>query len=133
MSWWDRYIAAWNAHDSELLANCYLAEGVHIGASGMKHEGRAALVDYARGFTERFSSDHHASTISFVENGERFASEWEWRGTFDRDNPRWGPANGKAWEIRGASLGALEDGQIREIRDYWDTHRFYVQIEFVPR
>jgi uncharacterized protein (TIGR02246 family) len=128
MSWWDDYLSAWNRHDAAAVGSFFAVDGVRVGAGISRNEGREAVVEYVRQFSDLFSTDHKVKTLVFLQNGDRFAAEWEWVGTHDRGGSRFGPATGRRWDIHGASVGRLKDEKIILIQEFWDTHGFLVQI-----
>jgi steroid delta-isomerase-like uncharacterized protein len=130
--WWQQYLAAWNAHDPDLVAGFMTTNVVYEDlALGERFEG----LDEVRAFVTRagseFSSDYTFESGTFVADGDRYAGEWVMRGIHDRSSAELA-ASGKRYEIRGVSVGTLEAGLIAANRDYWNMMSFLGQIGALP-
>ncbi|MBV9546109.1 MAG: hypothetical protein JO020_22465 [Chloroflexi bacterium] len=51
-------------------------------------------------------------------------------GTYDRSGPT--PATNKPFEVRGVSIGELQQGKIRRNTDYWNMAEFPGAIGMLP-
>ncbi len=131
-TWWDQYIAAWNAHDADALAAYLAPDAVYEDlALGERMTGRDAIRAWVAGIVDRLSSDYGFETHRFFEAGDRYTAEWTMRGTHDRSGPRLA-ATGKPFEIRGASVGRTVSGLIAENRDYWSLLTLLTQVGAAP-
>jgi len=71
-------------------------------------------------------------TVSMQQSGERYAFEWELRGT--NTGAAVGlPATNKQFRIRGVSIGEVEaDRRITHNRDYWNMADYLAQVGIMP-
>ena len=53
-------------------------------------------------------------------------------GTYFGQFPGLPPGRGQSVTIRGTSILQLEDGKIREDREYWDAHALLAAVGAVP-
>ena len=133
MAWYDDYGDAWNARDGARVASFMAEEAVYTDiALGESHKGPDAIKEFVDRMLTEFSSDY---VFEFPEpvslTGDSYALEWILRGTHDGANGPL-PATGKPFEIHGVSVGRLEDGKIKENRDYWSLGEFLVQVGILP-
>jgi uncharacterized protein (TIGR02246 family) len=122
MGWFDEI---WNERDVEKFKQRFTEDAVCIGGARTRYEGKEAIAAY-QAVTSRFSTDWAYETIKSLVDEDRYAVEWLLRGTHNADSDRMGPATGKEWAIRGASVGRRNDERIVEQADYWDTLGFMV-------
>jgi steroid delta-isomerase-like uncharacterized protein len=126
-------LAAWNSHDGRRLANLMADDGIYEDVAVGRVMDPAAVVDFVAR-THTLSSDYKIEWVSTQRNGSRYATEWLMSGTNDGPAPELGlPPTGKRWEIRGASVGVLDDdGHIKLHRDYWNLAGFLIQLGVLP-
>ncbi len=94
---------------------------------------RDAIADFvARADT--MSSDYAIEWVSTQRSGTSYAAEWIMSGTNDGPLIALGlPPTGKPWNIRGVSIGRLDDeGHIQRNRDYWNLAGFLMQLGAMP-
>lgn len=126
--WWHPYIDAWNRHDGAGVAS-FMTEGCVYEdvALGETHTGRDDIRDWVNSMIGQFSSNYHFVTTSFQQSGDAYAAEWTLTGTHDgAEGPM--PPSGKAFTIRGVSIGTVDGGKIAKNTDYWDMAAFLGQI-----
>ncbi|MDQ3897930.1 MAG: nuclear transport factor 2 family protein [Actinomycetota bacterium] len=126
--WVEHYLEAWNSHDGSQVA-AFMAEDVTYEdlSSGAVFHGRGEVQGYVQGAHE-WSADYRFSTVTVQEDGRRYAMEWEMRGT-DTGGAGGFAATGKAYRIRGASVGRLDPaGLVVENRDYWNLAAYLVDV-----
>ena len=128
----DRYLDAWNRHDSAAVAHCMADDAVYEDvALGRVLHGPLAVAAFVEEAT-RASSDFHFEDVSmFIVEGA-YATEWIMRGTNDRD-VQGVPATGRSFRVRGASVGKLDaNGRIAENRDYYNLAEMFAQLGIQP-
>jgi steroid delta-isomerase-like uncharacterized protein len=130
--WIKTYVDAWNSHDGErvvkLMASDITFEDV---AAGQRHEGSEAMKSFVAEM-HQWTSDVVMETTSMQQSGDRYAFEWELRGT--NTGAAGGlPATGKQFLIRGVSIGELDsEGRIAHNRDYWNMADYLAQVGIMP-
>jgi uncharacterized protein (TIGR02246 family) len=101
-------LAAWNAHDAELVLS-YFSNDCSYHASfgpellGRSYEGRADVLAGVRAFFERYPDGRFEDTHVFVA-GDRGAAEWTFTATV--------PGGGEL-RVRGCDLFEFDDDLIR--------------------
>jgi steroid delta-isomerase-like uncharacterized protein len=77
-------------------------------------------------------SDFRFEEVSLFTAGDAYANEWIMTGTNDRE-VRGIPATGRAFRVRGASVGKLDtSGRIVENRDYYNLAEMFAQLGIQP-
>jgi len=101
----DEFTAALNAHDidrlSALLTDDTVFENTSPAADGQRIEGRAAVVEFLRGWMARnLAARFEAEEI--VVSGNRATVRWVYRKIRD----------GQPWHLRGIDLFTVRDGRV---------------------
>jgi ketosteroid isomerase-like protein len=101
----DRFNEAFNRHDADALALLLTEDTVFEGTSpapdGQRIEGRAAVVDYWRGWFAR-NADAVFESEETIVTGDRAVVRWLYRK----------PRNGQPWHLRGIDVFTVRDGQV---------------------
>lgn len=125
----DEYIAAWNSHDAEKIAEFFTEDGIHEDvAVGSVFHGKSELI---AGLNPLFAAcpDFKLELKTLFAVGNWVAQEWIMSGTQTGDLNILGiPAAGKRFSIRGASITRLRDGKIARNTDYWDMASMRQQL-----
>jgi len=128
------YAAAWDRHDTAAVGSFFTSDGTYTDVPLRKTlEGPAGIAGFVEESLNEFSSDFRFELKSSGESERGYAMEWTMSGTHDRSSkmpPL--PATGKAFEIRGVSVGTLEGSKIAANRDYWDVATFLRQVGILP-
>jgi steroid delta-isomerase-like uncharacterized protein len=130
--WVKAYVDAWNSHDGDRVVRL-MTEDVTFEdvAAGQKHEGREAVKTYVAE-VQQWSSDVVMETVRMQQSGERYAFEWELRGT-NTGAAAGLPATNKQFRIRGVSIGEVDaDRRIIHNRDYWNMADYLAQVGIMP-
>lgn len=126
-----KYLDAWNRHDPEgaaaLVCPDVLYEDV---AAGRVMRTPNEVADWVRE-NIAWSSDFHFELTSQVESDDNLHCEWVLSGTHTGDL-RGIPATGRQFNVRGASIVRMQDGRIREQRDYSDRMSLLIQLGVLP-
>jgi steroid delta-isomerase-like uncharacterized protein len=132
--WIADYTRAWSDHDADGVT-AFMADNVSytdfaLGQTFQGHDGVKGFVD---GMAEHLSSDYTFTPGWAVETPGGYSFEWILAGTNDLPNPATGmPATGKAFAIRGVSIGVREDGLMLQNHDYWNLAGFLMQVGLMP-
>ncbi len=125
----DEYIAAWNSHDAEKIAEFFTEDGIHEDvAVGSVFHGKSELI---AGLNPLFAAcpDFKLELKTLFAAGNWVAQEWIMSGTQTGNLNILGiPAAGKRFSIRGASITRLRDGKIARNTDYWDMASMRQQL-----
>lgn len=125
----DEYIAAWNSHDTEKIAEFFTEDGIHEDvAVGSVFHGKSEL---KAGLSRLFAAcpDFRLELKTLLAAGNWVAQEWVMSGTRTGDLDRLGiAASGKRFSIRGASITRLRGGKIARNTDYWDMQSMRQQL-----
>jgi ketosteroid isomerase-like protein len=101
----DRFNEAFNRHDADALALLLTEDTVFEGTSpapdGQRIEGRAAVVDYWRGWFAR-NADAVFESEETIVTGDRAVVRWLYRK----------PRNGQPWHLRGIDVFTVRDGKV---------------------
>jgi steroid delta-isomerase-like uncharacterized protein len=118
----------WNNRDGHTMAG-FMAEDVVCQDLGLGQvfTGRDAIVR-AVDETAAFSADYRRTLLAAFQAGADYAWEWEMRGT-NTGAAGGMPATGKAYAVRGASVGHLDEhGRILRHRDHWNMADYLMQV-----
>jgi steroid delta-isomerase-like uncharacterized protein len=131
-SWLWEYLDAWNAHDGDAVVSWMTDDAVYEDvALGQMHKGKEAIRTFVNDMESNLSSDYRFEAVSEQSTDTAYHTEWRLCGTHDRDGGGL-PATNKQFEIRGVSVGTLQDGKIKTNRDYWNMADFLAQIGILP-
>jgi len=130
--WVSQYIDAWSARDSsrivDWMTNDCVYEDVTLGES---HAGRDKIAEFIDRMTTEFSDDFTFDLVGAVSTDDHYWAEWVLKGTHNGSAGPF-PPTGKAFAIKGVSVGTREGGKIKANRDYWDMTSFLTQIGLAP-
>jgi steroid delta-isomerase-like uncharacterized protein len=131
-TFFDTYLAAWNAHDSAAVARHMADDAVYEDvALGRVLRGPSEIASFVEEAT-RSSSDFRFENLSLFTAGSDYANEWIMLGTNDREVGGV-PATGRSFRVRGASIGKLDqNGRIVENRDYYNLAELLRQLGMPP-
>jgi steroid delta-isomerase-like uncharacterized protein len=131
---WSAYHEAWNRHDGEAVASFFTDDGVYADQTlGLRHQGKEAIKDFVNTSEHNFSSDLHINQLDMFTTDDRYALVWDMTGTHDRSSQDSSMlATGKRFTIRGASIGLLEGGKIKQNTDYWNMVEFLAEVGLMP-
>ena len=125
----DEYVAAWNSHDTEKIAEFFAEDGIHEDvAVGSIFHGKTEL---KAGLAPLFAAcpDFKLELKKLFVAGNWVAQEWVMSGTQIGDFSGLGiAATGKRFSVRGASITELRDGKIARNTDYWDLESMRRQL-----
>ncbi len=123
------YVAAWNSHDAEKIAEFFTEDGIHEDvAVGSIFHGKSEL---KTGLNPLFAAcpDFKLELKLLFRAGDSVAQEWVMTGTQTGDFIGLGiPATGKRFSIRGASITRLRDSKIARNTDYWNLESMRQQL-----
>ena len=121
VAWISEMLRVWNTFDGERAASYFAPDGVWEDvALGTRHEGRDPIAHMMSVTTPEFSSDAQFELLGAVADETGYGVEWRWSGTHG--------ASGRPFDVRGASIGRLRDGQIVHHVDYWNPAHLSGQI-----
>jgi steroid delta-isomerase-like uncharacterized protein len=126
------YLDAWNAHDPAAVAHYMADDAIYedVALARVLH-GPPAIAGFVEEATKA-SSDFRFEQVSLFTAGADYATEWIMSGTNDRE-VQGVPATGRAFRIRGASVGRLDaNGRILENRDYYNLAEMFAQLGIQP-
>jgi steroid delta-isomerase-like uncharacterized protein len=131
-TFFDEYLAAWNAHDPEAVARHMADDAVYEDvALGRVLHGPSEIASFVEEAT-RSSSDFRFEVVSLFTAGNDYANEWIMLGTNDRE-VQGVPATGRSFRVRGASVGKLDSsGRIVQNRDYYNLAELFAQLGIRP-
>lgn len=132
-NWINEYVAAWDAHDADAVISFMTDDAVYADlALGERYEGTEAIKAFVEGLGSTVSTDYRFK-LGQVATDSAYSFEWTMSGTNDRaDTQRGLPATGKRFEIAGISIGVLQDGKIKDNRDYWNLAGYLMQVGLMP-
>ena len=131
-----RYLAAWNDHDAEAMADLVTDDVVwEDPALPAPARGPAAVQDFMREAWVAFpdlrfdESDHPHRTAG----GDQVAWRWRMRGTNTGpiDPPGFAPT-GRRWELDGVDLHEYRDGRVCKLRIVFDMMTASRQLGLMP-
>jgi len=125
----DGYVAALNAHDAEDAARFYAEDAVVTQAvhEGNTFTGRDQIAGWI-GDNLGGLPDLDVAVVGVVEEDDRLAWEWIYRGTYTGQFPGVPDGSGQPVELRGASVMEMQDGKIVRETLYYDNLAFLTQI-----
>ena len=119
------FIDSWNKHDVNKLISLFSENCLYeVIADGGSFSSKEQIAAYAK---STFSGipDTEMIIVKIVANDSIGVVEWIWKGTNSVGWPNLGitPTN-KHFEVRGISIMEIENGLIKQNRDYWDWNTF---------
>jgi steroid delta-isomerase-like uncharacterized protein len=130
--WVSEYIAAWSSRDSRRIVEWMTSDCVYEDVTlGETHTGRDEIAKFIDRMVTEFSDDFTFDLVGSASTDDHYWGEWVLKGTH---NGAGGPVapTGKAFTIRGVSVGTRERGKINANRDYWDMASFLTQVGLAP-
>jgi ketosteroid isomerase-like protein len=111
-AWIHEIFDAMAVGDGDKVAAFFANDGFAEDApSDERFEGREAIAKWVA-IGPKLSSDATLPVEGVVSDGERFAVQWRYAGTRNAD--------GKSFDIKGASIVELRDGRITSWTDYYN-------------
>jgi steroid delta-isomerase-like uncharacterized protein len=131
MSFGQRYLEAWNSRDGGRVAALMTDDASFEDlAFGVAIRGRQEIADFVME-AARMAPDMSFELVSEQVSDQGYCIEWIWRGS--QSGPGAGlPATDKRFEVRGVSVGALENGLVKRNRDYWNLVTLLSQLDLMP-
>lgn len=124
---YQKYIAAWLAHDTEAVVSFFAEDCVYEDvALGALNRGKPELKAFVQA-TLAAIPDFTIEPKSVFTTVGRLASEWIMTGTHKGDFPGL-PATGKSFSVPVASIMEFQNGKIRRNTDYWNLASFLQQV-----
>jgi hypothetical protein len=125
----ERYIAAWNSHDGELIASVY-----DVNAQRKSPLGTLQGSDQIRAYAERlwhFAPDSHRSVPHWAAQGHVIYFELLYEGI--QSGPLSAPhreleISGQRFRMEGGGTLEIRDGRVVAERVYFDTAEFLRQL-----
>ena len=124
----ERFAEAFNRRDVDGLLACFTEDATYRDLFYGPHTGQVAL----RGMFERMfreGRDYRWQMDAIVMDAGRAAAEWTFGYTATAAVPR---SEGRRVRMSGMSIFDLEDGRIRDYREYSDTGTALLQLGFAP-
>lgn len=127
------YTTAFVEHDlrraEELLAPDYLLHDPTLKAGELagKHAWRKLQSGYFK-----VVPDHQLFIEDQIAEGDKVVTRWTTRGSLQKDLPGVPAASHKGFVVTGITITRVEDGQIAEEWQDWDSQGFFEQIGAEP-
>ena len=124
----ERFAEAFHRRDVDGLLACFTEDATYNDVFYGPHAGHKAL----RGMFERMfreGRDYRWQMDAIVMDAGRAAAEWTFGYTATAAVPR---SEGRRVRMAGMSIFDLEDGRIRDYREYSDTGTALLQLGFSP-
>jgi steroid delta-isomerase-like uncharacterized protein len=126
----EAWTAAWNSHDSAQVAALFTPDGVYEDlAFGLIAHGTDEITRFADGFFTA-APDLHIDLVAGFGNDDWAAAEWVFSGT-DTGGVA-GTPTGKRFEVRGATIFALQDGKATRNTDFYNASTVLEQLGLLP-
>ncbi len=118
-------MTAFNRHDFAALDRLVAPQGVYEDfAARFRGVGPAAVKRFLRGVIEK-EPDFNWQLTSAIQSGSTVAAEWSWTSTFTGQGPDGRHLAAVKVAGRGATVAVIENGQIKELHDYYDDASFF--------
>ena len=124
----EQFAEAFNGRDVDGLLACFTEDATYRDPFYGPHTGQVAL----RGMFERMfreGRDYRWQMDAIVMDAGRAAAEWTFGYTATAAVPR---SEGRRVRMSGMSIFDLEDGRIRDYREYSDSGTALLQLGFAP-
>ncbi len=126
------WAAAWASGDPSQITATYANDAVFEEVPlGVTTHGQDELSSYLQGLKSAFPDFSLVVTDGFIA-GNQAAAEWVVTGTYTGQFPGLPPGAGQHFSLRGASILKLENGKIRDDREYWDAYAFLIALGALP-
>ena len=130
--WVTQYLDAWSTRDGQRVAEWMTDDCVYEDVTlGEAHTGRGEIAKFVDRMSTEFSDDFTFDLAAALSTDDHYWGEWVLKGTHNGAAGPF-PPTGKAFLIRGVSVGTREGGKIKANRDYWDLAGFLAQIGLAP-
>lgn len=124
----ERWVAAWNAHSPDQMADLFTDDGVYEDlAFEFVMQGKQGVAAWVS-ITLAGAPDAHAELVYAFQAGDRAAAHWIFSGTH---TGAWGPdlpPTGNAFSLPVATLFELEGERIRRVGDYYNLATWLRQV-----
>ncbi len=127
----DSLFAAWNAHDLAGVLSHYAVDYEELDVTRTAPVRGHAEVHRLISYYLRAFPDLSIILDDCVVDGERMALYWTWQGT-QRGSFMHIPPTGLPVAVRGTSLIALHEGQIRRALRIWDLAGLLRDLKLLP-
>ena len=118
-------MSAFNRHDFAALDKLVASEGVYEDfAARFRGVGPAQVKNFLRGVIQ-VEPDFNWQLTNAIESGSSVAAEWTWTATHTGDGPGGKHFAAQRVSGRGATVAVIENGQIKQLHDYYDDASFY--------
>ena len=118
-------MSAFNRHDFAALDTLFAPEGVYEDFAARFHGvGPAQVKSFLRGVIKT-EPDFNWQLTNAIESGSSVAAEWTWTATFTGDGPDGNYLVAQRVPGRGATVAVIENGQIKQLHDYYDDASFF--------
>jgi steroid delta-isomerase-like uncharacterized protein len=118
-------MSAFNRHDFAALDTLFAAEGVYEDfAARFRGVGPAEVKSFLRGVIKT-EPDFNWQLTNAIESGSSVAAEWNWTATFTGEGPDGKHLVAQRVSGRGATVAVIENGQIKQLHDYYDDASFF--------
>jgi steroid delta-isomerase-like uncharacterized protein len=121
-------MSAFNRHDFAALDALFAPEGVYEDfAARFRAVGPAQVKDFLRAVIQT-QPDFDWHLTNAIVSGSTVAGEWTWTATFTGDGPDGKHLVAQRVSGRGATVAVVENGQIKELHDYYDDASFFPKV-----
>jgi steroid delta-isomerase-like uncharacterized protein len=123
-----RFETAFNRQDVDALVECFTPGATYTDTFFGPHTGHPTLrAMFGRMFRE--GRDYHWRMDTIVEDANHAAAEWSFSYVVSDALPR---SAGRNVNFRGMSVFVLDDGKIKDYREYFDEGLALLQLGFAP-
>jgi steroid delta-isomerase-like uncharacterized protein len=118
-------MSAFNRHDFAALDTLFAPEGVYEDfAARFRGVGPDQVKNFLRGVIQT-QPDFNWQLTNAIVSGSTVAGEWTWTATFTGDDPGGKHLVAQRVSGRGATVAVIENGQIKQLHDYYDDASFF--------
>jgi steroid delta-isomerase-like uncharacterized protein len=121
-------VSAFNRHDFAALDTLVAPQGVYEDfAARFRGVGPAEVKDFLRGVIQE-EPDFNWQLTTIIEFGAIVIAEWTWTSTYTGEGPDGKRLVAQATSGRGATIAIIENGQIKQLHDYYDAASFFPKV-----
>lgn len=118
-------MSAFNHHDFAALDTLVAPEGVYEDFSArFRGVGPDQVKNFLRAVIQK-EPDFSWQLTNAIETESIVAAEWTWSATFTGEGPDGKHLVAKRVSGRGATVAVIENGQIKQLHDYYDDASFF--------